>query len=152
MTGLGAIEKVIVAGVCALLVAFTFLTVMTSAWWFRLDSIEVADACAGKPVPLVYRRAFYRDFPGAWQVDIWHLEDGDWQPWRGSSGPWDYQTRAAPNPARDLEWLVGADPATSHPPPGMYRLKVIVTANPGTIFSRSQAVESNPFEVRSCSS
>jgi len=151
LTGLTRIERVIVFAVCVLMAAFVALTFMTASFWLRLDRLQIADACAGRDVPIIYDRTFLRDFEGDWLVTVWHMERGDWVAWAGVNGSFAYKA-ATPPQNRDLDWLTGGDVRASRLPVGTWRVDVRVTANPGTIFSRTASVESNPFEVRLCSS
>lgn len=151
MTGLNMAERFIVCGLLTMLAVFIILTALTSGFWMRLDRLQIADVCAGQPVPITYDRTFLRDFHGQWRVAVWELDRGEWQAYAGASGDFDYKA-ATPRPDRDMEWLTGGYHRASILPPGTFRVDVTITANPGTIFSRTAAVASNPFEVLRCSS
>lgn len=144
--GLSRLEGWIIGGVIVALFAFLFALVATAGWWMRLDSLHVADARVGQPVPIEYHRTFLRDFQGEWQVAIWQMERGNWEAFCAVSDRFPYRART-PDPLQTLEWLVDGDTRCSRLPPGTYQAEVTVTANPGTLLARSETLLSNPFTV-----
>lgn len=143
------VERAIAVVTALALFGFVGLTVLTASFYMRLDRLEIRDACAGTSPAIFYDRTFRRNFPGIWRVSLWHLEQGEWVAWRSTSGEFDYTTGTPPR-ARNLLWLVNGAPEMGRPPVGIYRAKVTVTALPDSIISRSESIESNAFEVRSC--
>jgi len=145
--GLTRAEQWIIGGTVAATLAFFAALMVTPAFWMRLGPMEVRDTRLGQPVPIQYDREFRRDFLGSWVVAIWRQNRGEWMAWCAAEGSWPYKA-SIPATDVDLEWLVSGDVRCSHLPPGQYRIEVAVTANPGTLISRTETVMSNAFEVR----
>lgn len=147
MSGLTIIERGIVWIVCAMLGAFVALTALTEEHWLRLDSLTIEDTVVGQPAPLDFRRTYFRPFDGHWQISVWHLIEGEWDAYCIVEGPFPFIAQTPP-PRHDLEWLTNGTPRCYDLPPGSFRVRVAITANPRTIFSRTAIIESNVFEVR----
>ena len=141
------IEWGIIGGLTALTLGFLSSMVITSSWWFRLNSLTIHDSRVGEIARLTYDREFYRPFNGHWDISVWQMDRGEWASYCGASGDWPYNP-ARPNQEKTFDWLTDDDPRCSRLPPGEYRAELTLTANPGTILARSQTITSNVFEVR----
>ena len=141
------IEWWIIGGLTALTLGFLSSLVITSSWWFRLNSLTIHDSRVGEIARLTYDREFYRPFNGHWDVSVWQMDRGEWAAYCWASGDWPYKP-ATPRTDKTFDWLTDNDARCNPLPAGQYRVELTITANPGTIISRSQTITSNVFEVR----
>lgn len=146
MQGLTRIEQWIIATAAGVTLTFIAAMFVTTSWWFSLTGLHVSNAIAGRAPTIEYHRSFRRDFWGEWSVAVWRMERGVWTAYCAAGGQWPYK-RSTPDPHRDLEWMVGGSARCSLLPPGTYHLEVTLTANPDTIISRSETINSNAFEI-----
>lgn len=140
------IERWIIAGLTVMTGCFMASLIVTSSWWFSLNRLAIHDARYGQPIQIEYDREFRRDFTGEWVVAIWKSDRGEWAAYCAAGGEWPYK-RAHPKQTKTLDWLIGESAWCLPMGPGQYRAELTVTANPGTIISRSQTIISNVFEV-----
>ncbi len=141
------IERWIIAGLTVMTGCFMASLIVTSSWWFRLNSLTIHDSRIGEVAGITYDREFYRSFTGHWDISVWQMDRGEWAAYCGASGDWPYKP-ARPASDKTFDWLTDNDPRCSRFPVGQYRAELTITANPGTIISRSQTIVSNVFEVR----
>jgi len=141
------IEWWIIGGLTALTLGFLSSLIVTSSWWFSLNSLTIHDSRIGEVAGITYDREFYRSFTGHWDISVWQMDRGEWAAYCGASGDWPYKP-ARPVSDKTFDWLTDDDPRCSRFPVGQYRAELTITANPGTIISRSQTIVSNVFEVR----
>lgn len=141
------VEGVGTAVVASMLLVFLGLLCVTPAYWLDLRSLHVNDSRAGQDAPIDYDREFFRDFQGAWSVSVWRFERGQWMAWCNVPGEWPYKA-GKPEAKKTWGWLVERDPDCANLPPGIYQAEVRITANPGSLIARTDAILSNAFEVR----
>lgn len=141
------IEWWIIGGLTALTLGFLSSLVITSSWWFRLNSLTIHDSRVGEIARVTYDREFFRPFNGHWDVSVWQMDRGEWAAYCDAHGDWAYKP-AKPRTDKTFDWLTDDDTRCSRLPVGQYRAELTLTANPGTIIARSQTIVSNVFEVR----
>lgn len=137
---------VLVTGCWAILFWFSgFAQLMPASHWFRVDRVEVRDAPAMTPPPMVVERQILRPFRATWVVTVMREGSSGFYTFCTARGENDYLPDNALPDSMTLDWWTW--PHQCHLPPGRYMVNTVWSLHPAGYPTKEVRIRSNAFTM-----
>lgn len=137
---------VFVVGCWAILFWFAgFAQLVPASHWLRVDRVQVIDAEAMTPPPMIVERQIRREFRATWIVTVMRRNALGFHVFCTARGENDYRPENVLPEDLDLDWWTW--PVQCRLPPGSYYVNTVWTLHPAGYPPKEVRSTSNIFEI-----